>query len=122
MNKYQDPNMIIQDIPVFSVVLEFLVLKDLEVLARCSSSLFHIVLHDRKYHLQIKKILSCLEKQWRYLEERNSTDRPIEERIVKEVEKKYKNLQSFYDSFSFQGYEMISTQRKKIIPIFPYSL
>lgn len=111
--------------PVFSMVLGYLGLKDLEVLARCSPSLFQTVLHDWNYHRQVRKILVCLEKQWRYFEIRNSTEGKgfyIDKNTVQSVEYKYKSLLHFYDSFTHQGHEMITTKEneEKLVPIFPH--
>ena len=124
-------------IPVFSEILGYLSLFDMENLARVSHTLCETVLQDSHYFSRVDQFLICLHKQWNYLQRRSGILDPIDPEkkthktnyimldpaMAVRIGIKYRILKEYYDHLR-TGFTSLSTMTKRrvmLVPLFPSS-
>jgi len=125
-------------IPVFSEILGYLSLFDMENLARVSHTLCETVLQDSHYFSRVDQFLICLHKQWNYLQRRSGIIDPIDPEkkthktnyimldpaIAVRIGTKYRILKEYYDHLrtGFTSSSSTTTKRRvMLVPLFPSS-
>jgi len=108
-------------IPVFSEILGYLSLFDMENLARVSHTLCETVLQGSHYFSRVDQFLICLHKQWNYLQRRSVLDPTMAVRIGD----KYRILKEYYDhlrtEFTSSSSTTTTKRRVMLVPLFPSS-
>ena len=99
--------------PILSMVLGYLGLKEMESVARASSTLFRAVLQDTVYHRRIHRFLERFERQVEYFR-RSHPYCFVSTEVKTAVERKFQRLQEYYASFT-RNAEGVQTLSERLL-------